>query len=149
MRARFRLRHITSWCAFMCLPYGLVLADDLPPVVLADAARQSPDDPGWSSQFMEQSRRASSEAISKCAQEGKVPLGNVWQNSTLQLLVTYKCVPGDDPKFKAARTAPPTITAVAPGQAEKTCAAQGKRAKEFGLRMLTFYACVSSAQAHD
>jgi hypothetical protein len=128
------------------LPHSIVLADDLPPVVLADAAKQSPDDPEWTSQFMEQSRKASNEAARRCAPDGKVPMGTVWQNSSLQLVVTYKCVSRDDPKFKAARSAPPTITAVAPAQAEKTCAAQGKRAKEFGLKMLTFYACVSSPQ---
>ena len=150
MRARIYLTGVaTCSCALVFISYSIGLAGDLPAVVLADAARQSPDDPEWTSQFMEQSRKASTEASSKCAQQGKVPLGTVWQNSTMQLLVTYKCVSRDDPKYRAARSAPPTITAVAPEQAEKTCAAHGKRAKEFGLKMLTFYACVSSPQAHD
>jgi hypothetical protein len=144
LRPMIEIGRIAACCAFVLLPYSLVLADDLPPVVLADAARQSPDDPEWSSQFMEQSRKASTEAASKCAKDGKVPMGTVWQNSTMQLVVTYKCVSREDPKYKATLSAPATITAVAPEQAEKTCRAQGKKAKQFGLKMLTFYACVSS-----
>ena len=141
-----RVRRIAAWCALVFLPHGIVLAEDLPPVVLADAAKQSPDDPEWASQFMEQSRKASNDAARECAPDGKVPMGTVSQNSSLQLVVSYKCVSREDPKFKAARGAPATINAVAPEQAAKTCAAQGKTAKEFGLKMLTFYACVSSAK---
>jgi hypothetical protein len=134
-------------CASVFLLCSTVLADDSPPIVLAEAARQSPDDPEWTGQFMEQSRKASMEATSRCAKEGKVPMGTVWQNSALQLVVTYKCMSRQDPKYQAAQKGGPTITAVAFEQAEKTCAAQGKRAKEFGLKMLTFYSCVSTSDA--
>jgi hypothetical protein len=147
VRARIEFKRIAAWCALVLLPHSLVLADELPPVVLADAAKQSPEDPEWTSQFMEQSRKASNEAARRCAPDGKVPMGTVWQNSSLQLVVTYKCVSRDDPKFKAARSAPATINPIAPEQAAKTCAAQGKTAKEFGLKTLTFYACVSSPKS--
>jgi hypothetical protein len=139
------VKPIPTCCASVFLLCSSVLADDSPPIVLADAARQSPDDPEWAGQFMEQSRRASLEATSRCAKEGKVPMGTVWQNSALQLVVTYKCMSREDPKYQAAQRGAPTITAVAFGQAEKTCAAQGKKAKEFGLKMLTFYACAPTS----
>jgi hypothetical protein len=141
------MKPIPSCCLCVFLLCSTVLADDSPPMVLADAARQSPDDPEWAAQFMEQSRKASVEATARCAKESKVPLGTVWQNSALQLVVTYKCLSREDPKYQAAQRGAPTITAVAFEQAEKTCAAQGKKAKEFGLKMLTFYACASTSDA--
>jgi hypothetical protein len=141
------MKIIPTCCASVLLLCGTVLAEDSPPIVLADAARQSPDDPEWSGQFMEQSRKASVAAASRCAKEGKVPMGTLWQNNALQLVVTYKCMSREDPKYQAAQKVAPTIAAVAFEQAEKTCTAQGKKAKEFGLKTLTFYACASTSDA--
>ena len=125
-----------------------VYADDSPEIVLADPATQDVQhDPQFWRQFMERSQKASEEAHSRCAEQGKVAMAAAWQNSALQLVVKYTCVSRDAPHYQAAQRVEEYVTAAAFEQAEKVCAAQGKKTQEYGLNMLTFYACVSPSNA--
>jgi len=140
LQSMTQLKRMVRYCASLLLLCSSIHADGSAEIILADPTTQSASE--WTRHFMERSREVYLDATARCAKEGKVAITPVWQNSTLQIVTSCKCLYPDDPALKAVLGGV-IGREITPTQAEKVCAAQGKKAEKTKLDSLTFYICSS------